>query len=195
MGFKTVKDSDLLPFVEDIKEAAVHSSLQQEKVGIMVHFDGSMSDSGGLSWLKSKKFTLGYNRVYGDSGKIYKMIALFMRAPHAGVCRKNKIIKDPNSAYYGLCALTNEKTPVTTIQFENMLEDAYRIYKFHGWNVEDISWRVRGHNEEAIYSKSSTKNSKLWGKLGRKMDPKGEITEHVLNMDTFRAKLKSKLLG
>ena len=105
------------------------------------------------------------------------------RAYHAGLCKGG----NANSKYYGLSAATDPKHRVTDKQFESMVQDTVRIFRYHKWKAADVTTRIVGHDERAIYGKENTSNKSLWGKLGRKIDPTGfDKTKPVLDMTKFR---------
>lgn len=155
-----------------------------EREGVMIHFDDSSQDGWAIAWFRDKRCKVSYNRLYLDDGDIVSIVPMHRRAYHAGLCKGG----NANSRYYGLSAATNTKTPVTQQQFNSMVSDVVKIFNGHGWKKADVERRIVGHDEVAVYGPEHTKNRRLWGKLGRKIDPTGyDKTRPVINMDGFRA--------
>lgn len=179
---------DLLPTIEQ-QNSKNSSVVVGERQGVMFHFDDSSNDKWAIAWFKDPQCRVSYNRLYLDNGDIVSICAMTRRAWHAGAC----LTPNANSAYYGLSAATNAKTPVTMLQFGAMLEDAARLFRFHEWGPDEVE-RLVGHDEQAIYTSSNTKNRALWGKLGRKIDPTGfNPAKPIIDMDQARRILGAML--
>ena len=158
-----------------------------ERGGVMLHFDGSRTDRGGIRWLRTA--TLGYSYAVGDDGLLTELERWDMKTPHAGVCRT----PGANSRYYGLCALTDERTPATAPQLERLADVVVRLWRFHFWGVataDAVAERVRGHCEEAVFPRGHVRA----GQLGRKCDPIGLPTGPVIiSMTEFREEVRRRL--
>lgn len=136
--------------------------LREPRMGVMVHYDGSSSDTGGLAWFNDPACEVSYQVGVTDEGRWAQIAPDSARAWHAGVCRSSDPrlpYTDANSAFYGIAALTNDRYQVTVAQ---MLTMAFKIrgwFSAHGWDPEE-TWRIVGHDTEA------------WPR-GRKIDPTG----------------------
>lgn len=181
----------LLPTVDQVNSP--HSAtVVGKRGGVMFHFDDSTEDRWALAWFRDPTCKVSYNRLYLDNGDVASICAMSRRAYHAGKCRT----ENANSRYYGLSAATDPKHPVTKKQFESMLEDTARLFRYEKWTVASIATRLVGHDEEAIFSPESTRNKALWGKLGRKIDPTGfDKAKPVLSMVKARTVLALLLQG
>lgn len=140
--------------------------LRGERMGVMLHYDGSASDAGGLAWLQGLPVKASYNLVILDDGSWGIIAPLKKAAWHAGKSRSSDPARFPyadgmaNHAFYGICILTNEKVDVTMPQALTAAWLAARLFARHGWSPETETWRVTTHAAEA------------WAR-GRKSDPEG----------------------
>ena len=138
--------------------------LEQPRVGVMLHYDGSASDAGGLRWLKSREVRASYNLVVFDNGSWGVLAPLDRRAWHAGVCRPSKPdvlpYADANSAFYGIAILNGGREDVRPRQLLTAAWLTARLFRRHEWDTIRDGYRVVGHSSEA------------W-KRGRKTDPEG----------------------
>lgn len=142
-----------------------HSALRQDRIGVMLHYDGSASDVGGLGWFKHPDCRVSYNFVVGDQGEITYLVEMDQRAWHAGVCKQavgTLPYTDANSAFVGIAALTNEHTDVTQVQTLSIAWLCRWVFAFYGWSVADVDRRITSHRAEA------------WPR-GRKSDPEGKV--------------------
>lgn len=151
--------------------------------GIMIHYDDSSEDGWALAWFRDPTCENGYTWLVLDDGKLAQLEDPGLRTPHAGKCRT----PNANSHYYGLAAATNGKVIATAAQRARMVAVAVAAFRFHGWPVDEIPSRIRGHDEEAVFPD---------GRLGRKVDPRGERKDRVpiIDMDRFRAQVALELL-
>lgn len=179
----------LLPTVDQLNSKN-SGEVVGKRQGVLIHFDDSTNDKWAVAWFRDPRCKVSYNRLYLDNGDIVSVCAMTRRAWHAGVC----LTKDANSAYYGLSAATDARTPVAPLQFGAMMEDAARLFRHHGWGPSDVETRLVGHDEQAIFSSANTRNQALWGKLGRKIDPTGFDKAHpIIDMDMARRILAQML--
>ena len=155
------------------------SGLKEPRQGVMLHWDGSGSDLGGLSWLQNPDIKAGYNIVVGDDGSWGILAPLASRAWHAGVCRPSSgapKYKDANSAFYGISILNGGKEDVTQRQVLTAAWLAARLFEREDWSRHDHR-RVVTHSSEA------------WPR-GRKVDPEGkDPLNPILSADDVRTLL------
>ncbi len=59
------------------------------------------------------------------------------------------------------------------------------LFKHHGWLASDVSWRIVGHDAEAVFSAANTRDRSRWGRLGRKVDPTGQRTDGLPILDVL----------
>lgn len=141
-----------------------------KRIGIMLHYDASTSDAGGIAWLKSPDCKVSYTWAVRDDGSVVEIAPENARAYHAGVCKPSSdrlAYTDANSAFYGIALTAKAGDEVTPAQFESVLTLCRRLYAKHGWPLLE-TWRITGHAAEA------------WPR-GRKADP-----DPVLNPQTVR---------
>jgi N-acetylmuramoyl-L-alanine amidase len=153
-----------------------HNDLREPRVGVMLHYDDSSSDEGAVAWFTDPRCEVSYNYLVLDNGEYVPIVPDGKRAWHAGACKTSAPSKlkytDANSAFVGVAVATNAKKPVTAEQFETVVWLVKREFNKHGWPVTD-SWRVVGHDMEAIFPDKPDTPKDLRGKRGRKIDPTG----------------------
>lgn len=138
------------------------TTLREKRMGVMIHFDGSVSDAGGISWFADPRCGVSYQDLVTDAGEVVEIAPYDARAYHAGKCRpsdRRLPYGDANSALFGIAALTDDRYQVTALQ---MLAIAWRTrwyFEQEGWDPRE-TWRIVGHDTEA------------WPR-GRKCDPTG----------------------
>jgi hypothetical protein len=169
---------------------ALHSrncyhELASPRFGCMIHFDDSSSDESAWRWFTDPACKVSYNRLYLDNGDVVSIADDDCAAWHAGAC----LTANANSSFYGQSAATDAKTPATKKQLESMIEDTARIFRFHRWPLTDVPKRIRGHDEEAIFTRANApKRPDLWGRLGRKVDPTGLLPgKKIINLESYKA--------
>ncbi len=182
---------DLLPTVDQVNSPNAGKIIVPRE-GLMAHFDDSTEDKWAVAWFRDPACKVSYNRLYLDNGDVVSICSMMKRAYHAGLCLGG----NANSRYYGLSAATDPKHKVTDKQFESMVEDAVRIFRAHKWKPSEVTTRIVGHDEKAIYGPENTNIKSLWGKLGRKIDPTGlDKKKPVLDMERFRITVGLRLNG
>ena len=138
-------------------------SLREPRRGVMVHYDGSTTDHGGLAWFDDPRCEVSYQVVVLDDGRWAQIAPDSARAYHAGACRtsdpKRLPYRDANSAFLGIAALTDDRHKVTEAQLITIAWKARAWFAENGWSADE-TWRVLGHDTEA------------WPR-GRKIDPTG----------------------
>jgi N-acetyl-anhydromuramyl-L-alanine amidase AmpD len=176
----TLADSLIKP--SETLHSPNQADLVVDRGGIMLHFDDSSEDDWAVEWFRDPACKVSYNRLYLDDGDVVSIAE--RRAYHAGDC----LTKWANSVYYGLAAATNAKHPVTEKQLVSILSDCMTIFHFHKWGKSEVTTRIVGHDTQAIYTKHNTPDRpKLWGKLGRKVDPTGlDPKKPILSVEQVR---------
>lgn len=129
----------------------------------MLHYDGSTTDEGGLSWFRNPDCKGGYQLLAFDDGNYARIAPDSARAWHAGVCRPSSALlqySDANSAFYSIAGATNDRVDITPVQLLTIAWQVRRWFKAEGWDPVTELWRITGHEQEA------------WPR-GRKTDPSG----------------------
>lgn len=151
-------------------------SLREDRKGIMLHFDASVSDEGSISWLAGPDIKVSYNWIVMDSGNIIPIAPENARAWHAGVCRSSDPrlkYHDANSAFYGLSIAATTGDVATVDAKRAVAAMCWHIFQKHGWSLAE-TWRIVSHRAEA------------WPR-GRKNDPEGPDLAHpVMNTNEIR---------
>ena len=178
-------NSAFLTPVRALHSTRCYRELASPRFGCMIHFDDSSSDESAWRWFTDPACKVSYNRLYLDNGDVVSIADDDHAAWHAGAC----LTANANSSFYGQSAATDAKTPVTKKQLESMIEDTARIFRFHKWPMSDVPKRIRGHDEEAIFTRANApKRPDLWGKLGRKVDPTGLLPgKKIIDLESYKA--------
>ena len=143
---------------------------QAKRIGVMLHYDASTSDDGGIAWLKDARCKVSYNFAVRDNGVVVPIAPEDCRAYHAGVCKPSSdalAYTDANSAFYGIAITAKSGDTVTPEQLASVVALTKRLFEKHGWPLTD-TWRITGHSAEA------------WPR-GRKADPEGQGKVKVLD--------------
>jgi N-acetyl-anhydromuramyl-L-alanine amidase AmpD len=161
-----------------------YDTVRVPRVGCCLHYDGSSSDAGGLSWLQGLPVKASYNLVVLDDGSWGIIAPLDTAAWHAGKSRSSDPTRLPypdnmaNHAFYGVCVLTNDLVDVTTLQSTTAAWLCARLFARHGWPLTD-GYRITTHRAEA------------WAR-GRKKDPEGDFLDNpIWQADDVRGLLPS----
>ena len=153
-----------------------HNSLRGERVGVMLHYDGSASDEGSLSWFADPRCQIAYQAIVLDDGDFVEIAPNDRRAWHAGRCKSSDPrleYTDANSAFYGLAIASSGKHGVEPLQLLTVAYLVRQYFEQHGWSLDE-TWRIVGHDTEA------------W-KRGRKVDPVGsDPLNPILSVDHIR---------
>ena len=153
--------------------------LDEPRKGVMLHYDDSGSDTGGVEWLThDPRCHVSYNFLVLDRGDVVEIAPPACRAWHAGVCRPSDpahlAYRDANSAFYGVAVAAKAGDEVTVQQLGAVVELCQRLARLHGWDLAAEPWRLTGHDLEA------------WPR-GRKIDPTGPDPAHpVLDLAHVR---------
>jgi N-acetyl-anhydromuramyl-L-alanine amidase AmpD len=127
-------------------------SLREARVGVMVHYDGSASDAGAVSWLtRHPDARVSYQRLVLDDGQVVKIAPDDARAWHAGTCRPSGAhlpYTDGNSAFYGVALAAKPGDTVTRPQLEALARCIREWFRAEGWPLTDW-WRITDHAAEA----------------------------------------------
>jgi N-acetyl-anhydromuramyl-L-alanine amidase AmpD len=152
------------------------NNLKEPRIGVMLHYDDSTSDSGALAWFKDPECKVSYNYLVLDNGDYVPLLDEEKRAWHAGLCRTSSPARlrynDANSAFLGISVATNGKIPATAAQLETVAWLTRRYFQKKGWPLSE-TWRIVGHDTEAVYGQNADVPVHLRGKRGRKIDPTG----------------------
>lgn len=178
-----------------------HSSVLEMPIaaarwGIMHHYDDSSRDDWSLKWFQDPACKNGYTWIVMDDGRIVELADPALRTPHAGKC----LTASANSVFYGVCAATNGRVPVTAAQYDALVEIDVALFRYHHWPIFDVPKRIRGHHEERVWTSGDIgKDGKpvskdLIGKLGAKMDPIGiDPKKPVLDLAKLRIEVRRRL--
>ena len=149
--------------------------------GVMLHYDDSSSDDGALAWFQDPDCRNGYTWLVLDDGKIVELADPRKRTPHAGAC----LTRAANSAFYGIAAATNGRVLATPSQLESIVSLCVVLFRHHAWPAAEVETRIVGHDQQAIWTPSYTRAAgladtvaaPLWGRVGRKVDPRGQRSD------------------
>lgn len=154
------------------------------RMGIMLHYDASVTDAGALAWLVDPRCRVGYNVLIWDNGQAFEIIDMGKRAPHAGKTRSSDPERLPypehqaNSAFYGISLAATDGDRVALAQFGTLIRLCVLIFQHHGWPLTE-TWRLTSHHLEA------------WPR-GRKVDVVGsDPANPVMDLDYLRRWLSS----
>jgi len=154
-------------------------ALHEERLGVMVHFDGSGSDAGAVAWFADARCAVSYQLLVLDDGSFVRIAPDDHRAWHAGHCRTSDPerlpYKDANSAFFGVAVATTDGVDVTALQTLTVAYLVWRYFVEHGWPLEE-TWRIVGHSSEAVYPTGHAKA----GQRGRKTDPEGTAPKNPI---------------
>lgn len=170
------------------------------RLGVMGHYDASVTDRGALEWLLSIKCKLGYNFLIWDDGTVFEIIPRTMRAPHAGTTRTS----DParlrypdglaNSAFYGVAFAAGGRAGdrATPAQLSAFGALARELFAQERWPLTE-TWRITSHHLEACYPARDDRGRPhpRAGQRGRKLDIVGPDRAHPL---ATLAELRAALL-
>jgi N-acetyl-anhydromuramyl-L-alanine amidase AmpD len=154
----------------------LEAPLVAPRKGVMLHYDDSSRDEWALEWFRDPRCKHGYTWLVLDNGRVVELADPMKRTPHAGACRT----PNANSVFYGIAAATNGQTLATPEQVESIVNLCVAL------GLPEIV----GHDEEAIWTPTNTKNEKLWGRGGRKVDPTGTRADGVPILDVKAIRLK-----
>jgi hypothetical protein len=157
--------------------------LREPRVGVMLHYDDSASDAGAVSWFTHPDCKVSYNYLVLDDGAFVPIVPEGKRAWHAGTCASSDPARlryaDANSAFVGVAVATNDRVPATAAQVATVAWLARREFARHGWPLGE-TWRIVGHEDEAVWPTSPQTPLRLRGKRGRKIDPTGPRKERPI---------------
>jgi N-acetyl-anhydromuramyl-L-alanine amidase AmpD len=184
----------------------MHSTVLQAPLfvprrGVMLHYDDSSSDEASLRWFFDKRCQNGYTWLVLDDGSIVELADPERRTPHAGAC----LTPAANSAFYGIAAATNGRVIATPRQIYAIEDLCFWLFRRHGWPNGEVTERLVGHDEQAIWTKEATRAAgiadgdaeTMWGKVGRKIDPRGNRADGtpIIDVDAVRRELAQRLAG
>lgn len=163
-----------------------HATLREKRLGVMLHYDESGTDEGSMRWFEDSRCRVSYNFLVLDDGRYVQIAPPTTRAWHAGFCRSSDPerlpYQDANSAFYGIAVATNGKTGCTEAARLTAAWLARWCFEKEGWH-RDETWRIVGHDTEAVYPAGHAKA----GQRGRKIDPTGPVASHpILSVEDVR---------
>jgi N-acetyl-anhydromuramyl-L-alanine amidase AmpD len=170
-----------------------HNALLEPRVGVMLHYDESANDPAAMAWFTDPRCEVSYNVLVLDDGRYVLVVPEGRRAWHAGYCLtsdpKRLRYQDANSAFIGIAVATNDKTPATPEQIETVVWLVRRAFAKHGW-ARTHTWRIVGHDTQAIWPNKADVPKKLRGKRGRKIDPTGpRPSRPILSVEEVRERV------
>lgn len=170
-----------------------YGPLREPRMGVMLHYDDSSSDSGAVAWFTDPRCNVSYDYLVLDNGEYVRIIPEGKRSWHAGVCETSDPLRlpyrDANSAFLGIAVATNGKTPATAAQVATVAWLTREFFAKQGWPTTE-TWRIVGHDSEAIYSNRADVPQRLRGKRGRKIDPTGpNPARPILSVAEVRARV------
>lgn len=149
-----------------------YGTVAAPRMGVMLHYDGSMSDAGSVSWFGDPRCHVSYQTLVLDDGSWVRIAPDDRRAWHAGWCKTSDELllpyRDANSAFYGVAVATTDGVDVTLIQALTVAWLVRSYFQLEGWSIADTH-RIVGHSAEAVYPVGH----RLAGQRGRKTDPEG----------------------
>jgi hypothetical protein len=166
-----------------------HSHVLQQPLaaprrGIMLHYDDSSRDNWAVEWFHDLRCTNGYTWLVLDDGRVIELADPGMRTPHAGPC----LTPNANSAFYSIAAATNGLVLATQPQLSSIISLCTALWRCHDWPADMVGTRIVGHDEQAIWTPAYTQERALWGRLGRKVDPRGRRPDGRPIMDLTQLK-------
>ena len=166
--------------------------LTEPRIGVMLHYDASVTDKSSIAWLSSAEITVSYNWIVADSGNIIPIAPLDKRSWHAGCCRSDDprlVYRDANSAFYGISIAATEGDVATREAKRSIAALCLTLFAEHRWPVTEV-WRIVSHRSQAVFCKGHPKA----GQRGRKSDPEGPDLAHpVMNTNEIRGMVVSRL--
>jgi hypothetical protein len=184
-----------IPVAQGLHSRVLQQPLIRPRMGLMLHYDDSSRDDWAVEWFHDPRCTNGYTWLVLDDGRVVELADPALRTPHAGPC----VTPSANSAYYGVAAATNGLVPVTDAQFAVFAAICVAVMKYHdcfGDGSDDaLDRRLVGHDEQAVWTAAYTPDRALWGKLGRKVDPRGQRRDGkpILDLAALRARVREAL--
>ena len=189
------------PSVRRMHSMVLQAPLAVPRRGVMLHYDDSSSDDAALGWFFDKRCRNGYTWLVLDDGSIVELADPEVRTPHAGVC----LTPAANSGFYGIAAATNGRVVATARQIDAIEDLCVWLFRRHGWPTAQVVERLVGHDEQAIWTKEATRaagiddgdGEKLWGKVGRKIDPRGNRADGIpiIDVNAVRREVARRLTG
>ena len=144
--------------------------------GICLHYDGSVTDKGGLSWLMNPEFRLGYDFYVWDDGTIFELNQQWRthRMPHCGASRQShKTLNYPenggNAALIGVAIAAGGRAgdKAAPAQRQAVIDLCAWLAAQMRWDIAAQPERITSHRLEA------------WPR-GRKTDIEGSLKNPVL---------------
>lgn len=171
------------------------NELKEKRIGVMLHYDASVSDASAIAWLATDpRCKVSYNWIVMDSGNIIPLAPTDKRAWHAGFCRSDDPrlkYRDANSAFYGISLAATIGDVATREAKLSIAALCLTLFSVHKWPLTEI-WRIVSHGSQAVYGPHDPKA----GERGRKSDPEGSDKAHpVMSTNEIRGLVASHLAG
>lgn len=127
--------------------------LREQRQGVMLHYDGSASDAGAVTWItKDPRCAVSYTTLITDDGQVIPIAPRDARAWHAGVCRPSDAERmpyaDANSAFYGVALAARSGDIVLPAQYAAVVAHCVTLFHEHDWTADEL-WRITDHAGEA----------------------------------------------
>jgi N-acetylmuramoyl-L-alanine amidase len=169
------------------------NDLKEPRIGVMLHYDDSSTDGSAVAWFTDPECKVSYDILVLDNGSYVPIVPEGKRAWHAGYCLSSDPVRlpyhDGNSAFLGVAVATNGEIPATAAQLETVVWLTRGYFERMGWPVSE-TWRIVGHDSEAIWPNKADVPVKLRGKRGRKIDPTGpKPNRPILSLDEVRRRV------
>lgn len=171
---------------EHIERPAGHGYREdhrERRVGVMLHYDGSTTDTGSVDWFRDARAKYaGYHYLVLDDGRYVTMGPYEARMYHAGKCKPHSggpTYRDANSAFIGISVAATKAQAATAVQQLAVAALCRKVFQREGWSKDDL-WRITTHEAEA------------WAR-GRKHDPTGPTPKRPV-MDPEMIKILFQLL-
>lgn len=169
------------------------NELKEKRIGIMLHYDASVSDASAIAWLATDpRCHVSYNWIVMDSGNIIPLAPDDKRAWHAGFCRSDDPripYRDANSAFYGISLAATLGDVATREAKRSIAALCLTLFAHNDWSLTEI-WRIVSHGSQAVFEPGHPKA----GQRGRKSDPEGPDKAHpVMSTNEIRGLVATHL--
>ena len=180
-----------LPVSERRYSPRLQHPLAAPRYGLMLHYDDSARDDWAVQWFSSPNCAYFYTWLVLEDGHVVDLADPGFRTLHAGP----RLKPNANSVHYGIAAATNGTTPASAAQLRSIIERIVALFAFHHWSADSVNDRIVGHDTQAIWTATYSKNPALWGKLGRNVDPTGTRADRVpiIDIDAVRRGVAARL--
>lgn len=168
--------------------------LTEARIGVMLHYDASVSDASAVTWFTDPACHVSYNFLVLDTGNIIPIAPQDTRAWHAGCCKSDDPrlpYRDANSAFFGISLAATVGDAATKEAKRSIALLCLHCFQMEGWPVTAV-WRIVSHRSQAVYCKGHPKA----GEYGRKSDPEGPNRAHpVLSTNEIRGMVAARQIA